>query len=276
MVDCGDRLPVIAITVTRRQSLVAMILGILEENSLGPALAAKLYGRLSFATTQMFGRFGRAKLTPLKRRQYEAHRTTMNRQIHHCLRWWLAILDSYVPRQVPVSLQSKGVVISYSDGEGESAGVGVAVWHYSQEVPVAAFLKVPREVRLLWNTAKASQLPSELLSDIFHIEAVGPLIVVNQWPQLVTGELWIHFVDNEGAKACLIRGSSRIDAGDIIMGHTWKHVAQCRALLWVDRVHTHSNPVDGLSRGRFEGPWRRVEQANLPADLLADLRNELF
>ena len=35
-----------------------------------------------------------------------------------------------------------------------------------------------------------------------------------------------------------------------------------------------ANPVDGLSRGRFEGPWKQVLRAKLPPNLLQMLRAE--
>ena len=41
-----------------------------------------------------------------------------------------------------------------NDGEDSDAGVGVAVWGGSLGEPLAAFLKVPREVRLLWGAQR--------------------------------------------------------------------------------------------------------------------------
>ena len=36
---------------------------------------------------------------------------------------------------------------------------------------------------------------------------------------------------------------------------------------YFDRVASESKPVDGLSRGRREGPWQRIVKAKLPDDL---------
>ena len=44
---------------------------------------------------------------------------------------------------------------------------------------------------------------------------------------------------------------------------------------YFDRVASSSNPVDGLSRGRREGPWQRIVKAKLPDDLDRLLEAEL-
>ena len=265
-----------ALTEKRRRHLILLLRDVLEQRRLPPALAAKLFGKLGFATTQMFGRFGRAQMAAFKRRQHEVNKVGLNHQIERSIMWWLLILAGPPARPVPASLTSKKVVVSYSDGEGGSAGVGVALWHRSLECPVAAYLRVPREVRLLWSKARGHALPSERLNDIFSIEAVGPAVVLDQWPHLVAGEMWVHFIDNVGAQRCLVKGSSSVQAGDVIVSHTWEAVSKVQALLWVDRVGSKSNPVDALSRGCMEGSWRHVVQAVLPARLVSRLREELF
>ena len=70
----------------------------------------------------------------------------------------------------------------------------------------------------------------------------------------------------------MVRGSSAILAGDVVVGETWRNIQKLGCYFYVDRVESEANPVDGLSRGRREGPWQRVIKARLPtnlADLLA-------
>ena len=69
-----------------------------------------------------------------------------------------------------------------------------------------------------------------------------------------------------------MRASSSILSGDVIVGETWPKVQKLGAYFYVGRVESEANPVDGLSRGRRDGPWQRVLKARLPpnlADLLA-------
>ena len=115
-----------------------------------------------------------------------------------------------------------------------------------------------------------------VLRDIFEVEAIGPLVILATWPGLLRGALWIHFIDNVAAQAALIKGSSSVMSGDIIVGRTWEMVARERIIPWFDRVDSESNPVDGLSRGRQQGPWKYVQDGVLPKELLRQLRTEMF
>ena len=84
--------------------------------------------------------------------------------------------------------------------------------------------------------------------------------------------MWLHFIDNVAAEYSIIRGSSSVEAGDIVIGLTWKKIQELNTFMYVDRVASESNPVDGLSRGRMGGPWKQVLKAALPNDLLVQLR----
>ena len=251
-----------------------MISNVLLARRLSAAEAGRLWGQLGFASSLMFGKFGRARLAPLVRREFE-WRANLNPQLEACLRWWLRVLQSHAPRVVPVGLRHRGVVISYSDGEGGGGGVGVAVFHYSFP-PVAAFLKVPREVRLLWSSARSEALPTEEISDIYSIEALGPAVILAEFEHLVRGELWIHFIDNVGTQMTLIKGSASVRSEDVIIGYTWERVVSARSFLWVERVASGDNPVDGLSRGVLEGPWGDVRLTSVPPALLRRLRERAF
>ena len=110
---------------------VAQLRKILEEikaaGRLGSGEAASLTGKLGFTLCACFGRFGRAKLRPLIRRCGE-RRMALNTQIVSALDFWLSFLGSYAPRTIPVFLENVDIVVSYSDGEGADAGLGIAVW----------------------------------------------------------------------------------------------------------------------------------------------------
>ena len=150
---------------------------------------------------------------------------------------------------------------------GGKAGVGICIFRRGCK-PRAAFTAVHRSVRRLW----ASQSRSDgRWNDIFQIEAVGPLLVAETWPEDLEGQLWLHFIDNTASQSTLIRGSSSVLSGDAIAGYSWALVAKLRASLWVDRVCSKSNPIDGVSRGRTEGPWSSVRPIGFPSKLLEDL-----
>ena len=165
---------------------------------------------------------------------------------------------------IPVMMEELDVVVSYSDGEGAKAGLGIAVWSSRcPDGPLAAFCEIPQSVRNLWDR----RVGKEEYNDIFLIEAIGPLSILETYPNIVKNSLWLHFIDNVAAEHSLIKGSSSISSGDVVIGETWKRIQKLNAYAYFDRVMSESNPVDGLSRGRSSGPWKQVLRAELPPNL---------
>jgi hypothetical protein len=195
----------------------------------------------------------------------------MNAQLESAIRFWAAFFQNYMRRPVPLSLENLDTAISYSDGEGSRAGVGVAVW--SPRLPggpLAAFLEVPEYIRRLWDKGERDDR-----NDIFLIEAVGPLAVLETFPRVVRNCLWVHYIDNVAAQYSLIKGSSSISSGDVVVGETWKRIQSLGIHAYFDRVESKANPVDVLSRGVKHGPWKQVNRARLPADLEEKLSAEI-
>ena len=261
---------VIRITARRIEVLQVQLNSILASGQLSSGLAGQVWGKLQHACSMLWGRYGAAKLRPFARRQRESL-LAINPQLRSSIDEWIKALEANsFPREVRLFGQDPRTLISYSDGEGSEAGVGVALWLPEREQPVACYLKCPREVRVLWSTCQ------HLANDIFQIEAVGPLVALATWPELLHGCLWIHFIDNAAAQSALIKGSSSVMSGDLIVGQTWELIARRRIAPWFDTVGISSNPVDGLSRGRLSGPWNSVQQGVLPRRLLSELRRWHF
>ena len=157
--------------------------------------------------------------------------------------------------------------MSYSDGEGDKAGVGESIFSSLALRPRAAFATVRDVIRRLW----ARRAGTGVYHDIFLLEAIGPLLLLYTYPQILRGFAWVHYIDNTAAQHALLRGSSSISIGDHVVGATWEAVAELDCWPYFDRVHTKSNPIDGVSRGDFTGPWERVEDAIVPLQLIREM-----
>ena len=129
--------------------------------------------------------------------------------------------------------------------------------------PLAGYIRTPAEVRRLWSRQK--EVSGEHF-DILEIEALGPALVLSTWPHLLEGRLWLHFTDNENALAALVRGGTSVHSADCITAWCASRVAELGVWAWFDRVDTKSNPVDGLSRGNMDGPWK-LQQIHFPKSL---------
>ena len=136
-----------------------MIKDVLESGHLHPAMAGKLWERLGFSCTQMFGRFGRAKLRPFSRRQHEHRRSWLNHQLTSALKWWLEILSCSAPRVIP----TKFVGASQNCLEKRWRRVGGGCWCslMGKQVVLMTFLRSKRLV--LWSCLRTSRNSSGVL-----------------------------------------------------------------------------------------------------------------
>ena len=163
----------------------------------------------------------------------------------------MRILPTLPSRPVPTNLNQKKVMISYSDGEGKNGQVGISIWEQGHTVGRAGVIRVPPDVRMRWDAKRSGGRHN----DIFEVEAIGPLLVAINFPDMLADALWLHFVDNEAALSSLVRGGSSVVSGDHLAGLTWSQIVRIGCLPWFDRVDSAANPTDGLSCGRLEGPW---------------------
>ena len=171
----------------------------------------------------------------------EKQQTTLNVQLRSALRWWLRVLPtSTTQREIQNQLGQRTVSLAYSDEDGSSASVGVAVWGTTLKSPLAAFLEVPSEARVLWSSQQ--EICAASFWDISKMEAV-PLVILATWPRLCAGSLWINFIDTAAAIAPLVNGSSSVTLGDDIVGLSWDMIAHHRIIPWFDRVDSANNAV---------------------------------
>ena len=55
---------------------------------------------------------------------------------------------------------------------------------------------------------------------IYEVEALGPLLLLGTFGNVLRNALWTHYIDHEGAQASLVCGSSSVHSGDFIAGAT--------------------------------------------------------
>ena len=258
--------PTIMMTTRRVESLTALVTAILDEDKMGSGQAASLAGKLGNSLSACFGRYGRCRIRPIVKRAYSAKKK-LDGCLRMCLGWWLRFLHCYHPRTIPINLRALPVVLSYSDGEGCLAGIGAALWHPDLRLPLAAYTEVPTALRDHWQACAGKE--GNAYRDIFLVEALGPLLLLLTFPAYLKNCLWIHFIDNSGSESALIRGSSSNVCGDHVVGLTWFHIQRRSLWTYFDRVESSANPTDGISRRRFDGPWRRVHMRPFPLEELS-------
>ena len=84
----------------------------------------------------------------------------------------------------------------------------------------AGVIRVPEDLQAKWDTERKL----DRHNDIFEVEAVGPLLVLHNFSDVLANSLWLHFVDNAAALSALVRGGSSVDSGDLITGLSWSYI----------------------------------------------------
>ena len=217
----------IQVSKDRVDKMIKILIEIENDGGLASGLSGQIFGQLGFACIQVHGKWGRAKMRPFVRRQYESNKFSLNPQLRSSISWWKRNLPIAPIRQVFVNDHSRHVVISYSDGEGSDAGVGIAIWCPSKITrPWAGFITVLEEVSELWQlqhrhaVTQVEGNPELEFNDIIEIEGVGPLLILANWGHILRHSLWLHFIDNSCALGSFVKGSSTVTQQDVIVGKT--------------------------------------------------------
>ena len=234
--------------LARRLYNTAMaIVAVVNADRLRPAHAAKLFGRLDFLNTTLFGRVGRAGLAHLKERQYASDSTgewRLSKALRGALLWVLELLLVAPPRELPMDSHYDRPCLLYTDGSSDPNRtpqhyVGAVLFDPRRQHPQYTHCAVPDVVVERWLPAKQHIHLVELFA--------GPL-ALDTWLDVLRDRLVIHFVDNSAALGALVKGYS--PSGDMLhlAGDHWLRWAHLRAFIYVDRVESKSNVSDEPSR----------------------------
>ena len=229
----------------RAENLIANIDSCMQSNMLTASQAASIVGKFGFLCSTLFGKAGRCASLGVRARQYTSSSdTTMNPSLTTSLKLMQEFLRICPPRQLSFHSPLPPFVL-YSDASDVPErkprfGVGGVLvdqrfhpklYHFSWEVPESVVK------RWLPKTAYMGQL--ELLA--------GP-VSLTTWGQQVLDAKLLHFVDNDAASSCLVKGySPKTDSSELV-GIYWLTAAAHRVSIYIDRVESKSNLSDGPSR----------------------------
>jgi len=221
--------------------------------SLEKGPAGKLRGQVGWTGSLTAGKCGRIGLEVLKRKQYRGP-PELDEYDQEALSFLAEVVQSQPERSALVVGARPPPVLLYTDAshEPESGDPPRMGWVLFEKgiVPAGSTADVPREVTASWNT-RATQ--------IFPAEAFAVYTAVWDLRHRLEGQDVLAFVDNEGAAAALIRGSSGVeDVGCIAQALHWLLLGlRCR--LWIEWIDSESNPSDGLSRDGLLDEWSRAQ-----------------
>ena len=220
----------------------------LAESRLLPGAASKLAGRLSWACSQLFHRFGRATLRALFD-QRTLRCGSMSPELRRCLKWWLCVLALDLAELRPWVRQTSRVVHLFCDAAGNPPHLGAVLvvgtrWYWTH-------CGVDSEVLGHFKRRRDSQ--------IMGLELLSITLGFCTFASQLKGRRVIVHSDNTGSEACVRRGSARsMDHAQLVHAQ-WTQAAVLAMSVFVKRVATDVNIADLPSRLELEAmralPW---------------------
>ena len=226
-----------ALTPKRINDYSVYLRNFLKKGSMSPGEAAKARGKLGFAQSLMFGRFGRALLQPFTTRQYapalyRGHKMTDD--LRRTVNWWIQALHATPPRTVTLDAPAPMLVYTDAQGLGHIAAVIIPP---SGKKPRMCHTHIPE-----WMRAEGLGI------GIFEYEMAAAALGVLWATELSPGTPILLCCDNQGANGTVIRGSCTTEIGRDISSLIWRVAAENATHIWVEYVKSTSNPADAPSR----------------------------
>eukprot|EP00434_Breviolum_minutum_P036682 symbB.v1.2.032515.t1/scaffold3913.1/size48432/3 len=230
-------------TESRRAELRAVIESILQEGQVLTKTAESLRGRLQWFETFAFGRTANSclhRLGEISMCSGRSHRLSDDD------RSVLSFLKNRVLTAPPILVQPCQLQTWYiftdgscesQDGTGGVGGVlmgpdGRLLRHFSSSVP-------PGVMKVLLSKSD---------NPIYELELAPVLIAIKLWCSFFRNSQVVMYLDNDAARAGLIKMRGATDIGDIIIQDAALLEAQNSFRPWFGRVPTSSNVADGPSR----------------------------
>ena len=207
----------------RAENLIANIDSCMQSNMLTASQAASIVGKFGFLCSTLFGKAGRCASLGVRARQYTSSSdTTMNPSLTTSLKLMQEFLRICPPRQLSFHSPLPPFVL-YSD---------------ASDVP-------ERKPRFGVGGVLVDQ---RFHPKLYQLELLAGPVSLTTWGQQVLDAKLLHFVDNDAASSCLVKGySPKTDSSELV-GIYWLTAAAHRVSIYIDRVESKSNLSDGPSR----------------------------
>ena len=191
-------------------------------NFFPPSQASRVKGRLGFTTSQCFGRAGRFGVALLNKREYvDKPPHTFDENMESFNLWLRTFFANSPPRVCQLLPPEEKPAILFTDGWQSALGFdaqlgcGAVLFSPRLSVPQYFGFMLPQSLATRWLK------DSENLMAITNAELIPSLIARSTWQDCFKHARIIHFIDNNGCRDALIKGSSKRAEAGTIVGASW-------------------------------------------------------
>ena len=219
---------------------------------------ASFKGRMLFATSHVFGRCAQICAQPIGQALKAAKPEEARDHVLKAARLALEVLSEAGPREVLRWGEAPPVLV-FTDGACEKDGAltthGAVLLDPATGVQEFFGERVPERLVQRWQGQGLKQL-------VFFAELLPVAVAKATWQHILKNRLCIFFLDNEAARACLIRSFTPVANATSILMDVAKQDVAAHSLNWYSRVPSKSNIADDASRlefSRYANLFRMVQ-----------------
>ena len=232
--------------VSRSKAILETVREALDRRCLSPAEAASLAGKIQGMQSAYLGACAGPALRALRMRAGSpGGKAALDDHLGLALRWLSEYCVAAKPRRIRLLTSPRPAVI-FTDGacekEGEEVTFGAVILEDAAG-PLEYFcLRAPRVVAEAWSGGQR-------LRQVIGQAEIAPVVIAKKtWAVRLAGRLILHFVDNDAARAGLIKGYSPSLASCKLIAEAALEDVRIQAASWYARVPTQSNVADHPSR----------------------------
>ena len=243
----SEGLLVIDNKASRKHAISMSLLAVRGLSHWRPSEAKSLRGRCVHAAAATFGRCAMVPLRALTQfAEAPGAPLPVSDELISALEWLSIFFLSARPRHIrgvygpPILIFTDGAC-EYGDTSITQAGFGAVLFDPVDNRREFFGGSLPHELCDLLSEGVRRQI-------IEQAELVPVLLSKHTWRERLQGRAVLHFIDHDGCKFSLIRGSGRVSASSRIIHQVWQCELDSSSFSWFSRVPSASNLSDGPSR----------------------------
>ena len=247
--SCGGVVTV-ANKADRIESLVLFLAGLMKKGRINSSEAATLHGQLNFAQGQYYGCSMKPAMSFLQTVMKTSWKNSYSQDLIVMCTYLITSLVTCPPRVISTT-DSKQPALLFTDGAFEvESGVGLGSSGLVFHDPLCglkevAEIDVPQSLISYWGRGGEKQL-------IAFLELWPALLGLHTYGPGVRGRRLLVFIDNNGVRDALIKGSSPLIDLFTMLSLCSLTVSVNSVSAWFTRIPSASNPADDPSRGEPE------------------------
>ena len=243
--EAANRVARVGHTAERREDLTRTIKDHLDKGELSARQAEQLRGRMVFFEGFAFGRTTNQALKQVSlRAECGSDQCKLDATLQRALE--IILLRVSVAKPLEITAQATDTFYIFTDGafEGQSGSIGGVLFDQLGN-PLEFFAAVLSEESMTPFLAQSR-------NPIYELELLPIAVAFYLWAKRLRHKQLMCYLDNDAARAALIKGRGNTSLADNIVHHAMVYETEHALLSWYARVPTASNPADDPSRLRFE------------------------